>query len=866
MYLRYEITVPFECEVINMPVNKSFISNTDDFHQSSVYLDRPRIRRLLEKAVEYPLVTVYAGSGYGKTRAIYSFLQDFNAFTTWIQITERDNVSSRFWESFVHMISLTWPEASERMQGLGFPESEETFIRFETMMKEASMIPGKHIMVYDDFHLIKNHSVLRFLEKALKVLPLNATVILISRTTPEINLIGMMLQERIFMIREDTLCFTEDEIAEYFNKISLTVTRQDIRDIYDDTHGWAFAINLIGRSLSKNAKYERYALEAMKENIFKLIELELSQIVSRPLCKFLLRISLIDHLAASLIKTLANSDELIKDLEVMNAYIRYDYHLGAYMINNLFLDFLRQHTHELSDEEKRDTYNTAGIWCENNNYQADALAYYEKAENYDAIIRIIYMFSLQISQDMAKYAMDIFDRIPKDIASKNSLFPVLHLKIKMSLGLLDEASALVEQYVIEYSAYPESPARNRTLSSLFGAWAVLRMILSPYNNIYDFDIYFKKMREYFDKKPFDVFGPVTKQPVGAYALLIGTNRAGEPEEYIATLRRAIPDTSHVLKGNLYGLDDLAQGELYYYQRNMSGAEQFLNLALDKSRAKDQYDIQSHALQYLMLIAFSRGEINTADNLLQQVGVLLDAKDYTSRYEAYDIARGQYFLALGQPDLIPDWLKSDFETYAHPAFMENYANRIRAQYRYATRQYSTLLAFLDNVRESHTLLLGKIVFRVLEALSLYQLKQKDEALAALTEAYTLAVPNNIVVPFTQYSKDMRTLTGAALRDCRCTIPKSWLEDINRKSSAFARRLTHMMSEYKVGNNDADKVLLTNRETKVLKDLSQGLSRTEIAASQNISVNTVKMVVNTIYDKLCVTCLHDALRIAISNRIV
>ena len=849
-----------------MSMDRALTCNIRDFNQCSVYLERSRICRLLAKAVQYPLVTVYAGSGYGKTRAIYSFLQKYDAHTTWIQITERDNVGSRFWESFVHMISLTWPDAGARMKEIGFPETDEAFTKFEAMMKEASMIPGKHIMVYDDFHLLTNYVVLRFLEKALKVLPPTATVILVSRTMPEINIIGMMLHERIFTIREDMLCFTEDEIAEYFEQIALSVTRQEIRDIFDDTHGWAFAINLIGRSLRKDAKYERYALEAMKENIYKLIETELAQIVSKPLCNFLLRISLIDHLAASLIKTLANSDELVKGLETMNAYIRYDYHLGAYMINNLFLNFLRQHQNMLSEEDKRDTYNKAGLWCENNNYQTDALAYYEKAGNYDAIMKLVYMLSLQLSQDMAKFAMDIFNRIPKDIAEKNTMFPAMNIKIKISLGLLNEASELAEQYVREFSAYPETPDNNRTLTGIYGAWAGLRMMMSPYCNQYDFDVYYKKMREYYDKCSYESYGPATKQPVGSYALLVGTNRAGAPEEYIDTLRRAIPNSTYVLNGNLAGLDELAQAELLYYQRNLSGAEHHLNLALEASRSNEQYDIQGRTLQYLMFIAFARGDINTANELLQQSGALLDEKEYVNRYEAYDVTRAHYFMALGQPEQIPDWLKSDFETFVHPAFMPSYVNRIRAQYRYLTRQYSSLLAFFESVRESHTLLLGKIVFKVLEALSLYQLKRKSEAIDALTEAYILAEPNKIVVPFTQYSKDMRTLTSAALKDCNCTISRTWLEDINRKSSAFARRLTHMMCACKAANNDEDKVSLTNRETKVLKDLSHGLSRTEIAASQNISVNTVKMVINTIYDKLCVTSLHDALRIAIAQKIV
>jgi len=846
---------------------KSFISNiTNGTNQTNVYLARPRLNKLMEEAINYPMTAVYAGSGYGKTRAIYSFLQEHTANTVWIQLTERDNVPSRFWENYAHMISLNWPDIGARLKEIGFPETEEAFKKYAAHRGETLSPTKMFFLVYDDFHLLHNPVVLNFFERAAQTLPDNARIILISRTMPEINIVGMMMHERIFTIREDDLCFTVDEISEYFKQLKLYVSRQDIRDIYEDTRGWAFGINLIGRSLSKETKYERYTLMAMKENIFSLIKGETSKLIGMPLWNFLLRISLIDHLASNLIKMLANDDMLIKDLSILNAYIRYDYHLGAYMIHNLFLDYLRQHQYQLSDEEKRETYNIAGSWCENNNYVTDALSYYEKAGNYDAIINIVYDLNLLTSTDMTAYAKDIFDRIPVKIARENPLFPAMSLKIKICLGMLDEASASAAQYVREYESRPESPINNHALASIHCAWAVLRMIMSPYTHEYDFDTHYKKMREYYDKNPYEAYGSATKQPVGSYALLIGTSSAEAPERYIAALKRAIPHSSHTLKGNLYGLDDLAQGELYFFQRNLNSAEQYLNMALDKAREKDQYDIQNRALQYLMLIYISSGDMPAAKNMLGQSEALLDQKDYTTRYEAHDILQSHFYIALGQPEKVPDWLKSDFAKYAHPAFMECYANRVRANYSYMTRQYNTLLAFLKSVRETHVLLYGKISFLVLEALTLYQLKRKEEAVSVLTEAYTLAEPNKIIVPFAQYAKDMRTLTSAAMKTPGCTIPKPWLEDINRKSSALARRLTHLISAAAESEKNSERTTLSNRETKVLKDLSQGLSRTETAASQNISVNTVKMVINSIYDKLRVTSLHDALRIAIARRLI
>ena len=850
-----------------MASGKTFVSNIGDFYQSSEYLERIRLYTLLENAVNSRIVAVYAGSGYGKTRAVYSFLQKQEANVTWMQLSERDNIITHFWENYVHMISLNWPDIGARLRAIGFPETDEAFAKYSVLRNKALSSPDKFFFVYDDFHLLHNPVILRVFERIASSIPSNGTVVLLSRLIPEINITGMMLREHISIIREEELCFTEDEIARYFDQLGLAITRWDIRDIYEDTRGWAFAINLIGRSLCKNMKYERTALVAMKDNIFKLIETETLNNISGSLWHFLLRISLIDHLAVDLIKQLANDDTLLlEELNLLNSYIRYDYHMGVYIIHNLFLEYLHQHQHILSDDEKCETYRKAGIWCESNNYMADALAYYEKSGDYDAIMRIVYLYNMQIPENIANLVREIFERMPIEMQSQNQLFPAMHLKVMIALGLFEQTAALKKKYVEEWEPRPESPEKNRALAEIYGIWAIFKIIMCPYTDVYDFEIYFIKQREYYDKNPYTLPTPTTQQTVGSYALLVGTNRVGAPEEFIEAMSNAISQASQIVKGYLYGLDDLARGELFYYRREINNAEQYLKQALDKARSSDQYAAQNRAMLYLMLISFSRGDIKEANHLLQQMEILTDVKEYASRYDSYDIAVGHYYLALGKPEQIPGWLKDDFSPYAHPAFLTNFSNRVKAHYCYQTGQYNKLLAFLENTKEKRILLFGQIVLKVLESLSLYKLKRKEEAIAALTEAYALAEPNKIIVPFIQYSKDMRTLTAAALKDDTCTIPGPWLEDINRKSSAFAKRVAYMISENNASGDDDHKTNLSDREIKVLKDLSQGLSRTEIAASQNISVNTVKMVVNSIYAKLYVTNLHEALRIAITLKLI
>ncbi|MCL2046007.1 MAG: LuxR C-terminal-related transcriptional regulator [Oscillospiraceae bacterium] len=843
-----------------------FSSNINSIQQGSSFLDRPRLHKLLEEAVNYPIVAIYAGAGYGKTRTLSNFLLEYDAYTTWIQLSERDNVLTRFWERYTHVISLNWPDVANSLQEVGFPETEEAFAKYVELRDKTLDYPSKFLLVYDDFHLIHNADLLKFFEKSANTLPDNGTVILLSRTIPEINLTGMLLRERVFTIREDALCFTEDEISHYFNQLGLYLSKQDIRCIYEDTRGWAFAINLIGRSLMKDIRYERNALDAMKTNIFKLIETEITQYISEPLWRFLLRISLVENHTSSLIKSLTDDEALIDEMEHLNAYIRYDHFLGTYMIHHLFLEYLRQFQCSLTLEEKRETYQKTGQWCEKNDYLVDAMSYYEKSGDWDAVLNIVFDWDFPLPMDLAKYALEILQNTTDEICSSNELYPAIILKLKMSLGLLEEASEVAVKFVEKYETLPESTEKHNALSNIFGTWAVLQMMKCSQTDVYDFDIYFEKQREYFEKDHSDTLGFATNFMVGSYALMIGSNRYGAPEEFISALTRAVPNASFVQDGNLYGLDDLARGELLYFQRDLSAAEQYLKQSLDKARIKQQFDIQNRSLLYLMCIAFARADMKAADSLLSQLEALLDEKDYRSRYEAYDIAKAFYHMALGQAEEIADWLKGDFSHSAHPVFLENHANRLKAQYHYMTMRYNEVLAFVENTRGSQTLLLERILFKVLEALSLYQLKRKEEAIAALTEAYHCAAPNNIIVPFTQFAKDMRTLTAAAIKYPNCSIPVEWLENINRKSSAFARRKAHFVSENKANNGNGNNITLTKREAEILKDLAQGLSRTEIAASQNISINTVKMNINIIYEKLHANNLVNAVRIASERKII
>ena len=120
---------------------------------------RPRVDSALEAASDCALTLAVAGAGYGKTQAVRAFMWRRAVSVRWLQLTEDDNMCSRFWESFLYVTAQGNPALSEKLRAFGFPETEQQFKRYIALTKRSE---ADVRFVFDDFHTIGNPRVLRF--------------------------------------------------------------------------------------------------------------------------------------------------------------------------------------------------------------------------------------------------------------------------------------------------------------------------------------------------------------------------------------------------------------------------------------------------------------------------------------------------------------------------------------------------------------------------------------------------------------------------------------------------------------------------------------------------------------------------------
>ncbi|MDR0999112.1 MAG: LuxR C-terminal-related transcriptional regulator [Treponema sp.] len=839
---------------------------------------------------------VVAGAGYGKTQAVYSFLQKFPALIVWMQISSRDNTEERFWENFATAVGTISKGTAKRLLESGFPSSDRLFDRYLSIPRQDIDPEKRYVFVYDDFHLLENKAVLHFIEHCLSSVFPNLSSILISRQEIGIGVARLEGRRQVARITEGDLRFTEEETAEYFRIQHLSVSPQFISMVNRETEGWAFAVHLATLPLkniptfkSGNTGETLYVLPAMRPNVFKLIETEILGNISPELRKFFIALSLTEELPQDLLVTLAShelfggSPFLLDEIEAklvkggIGSFIHYDGYRKAYRIHHLLLDYLGRHQGELNKEEKNRVYFLVADWYSKNGRKMDAIAYYEKAEDFDAIIRELYFFPLLFPQHLSRFLLELLDRVPEELYRKSPLLYVFRSRATIGLAFFDQTEAELKTAIprlesaLDHASGPEKAVLHRAIFCCYMNLGFVALIRSGQTENYDYAWLFKRGAGHGRLSGYVSKPPVSVAVTGFYACRTTSPEREEAEKFIAAIDAFEPYTAEAMGGCYSGTGDLARAELAFFRANFAEAEKYAKETVRKARQAEQYEIENRGLFYLLRIYLSCGDFEELRRVRLELGELRKKPYYLNRFTQYDIVEGWFVMQLGFAERLADWLKNDFEESDLSSLANGLEILIKAKYHFIEKKYPAALAALESRKDMEgSVALGRIETLALIAVCRYGARNQEGAYAALAEAYALARSNSYLMPFTELGRHMRSLADSALRDNVPSIPRDWLLEVRRSASAYAKRIFAARKAFGPASHTHfetySTLLLSRREQEVLDGLSRGLTRGEIAGSLVISVNTVKSVISSVYSKLGAVNRADAVRIATARGIL
>lgn len=821
---------------------------------------RPRVDALLERGMQFPAVVVAAGAGFGKTQAVAGFLSRSEYRAVWFQITLLDNLPMRFWESFVYTVTLHRPAFGEKLKNLGFPDSLYKYQKFLQALTEELYTDDKFVVfVFDDFQLLQDPIIAEFFKYFVSANLENICLLFITR-----NLESYSFHSAVHVLTTEDLRFTKEEAAMYFeSREAIIENEKDFGTIYDYTGGWPMALYLISLQLQKKELQRQERILSSQQLIFKLIEKEVFSNYSEKEQKFFVALSQFAFFPRDLMREVGKymyvqEEELLEN----NVFVSYDQKAKHYYLHQIFLDYLAEKRYMIDKATEEDMFCKAAEWSAKNGYIADAVSYYDGCGRQDKVWEVIESLEgMRHSKDEADFFISYMEKFSPEFMKQNPMARVVYAMMLLNNIEMKEAQKEIGLAHAQLAKAQETEENRLLLGEVHVGLGLISLGME--NN--EFVDCFKAANALLPNGSCR-WGRKLRLVEYSNALNITSSKKGEVEKSVKDFFEGIPYVYKVLHGAGYGLEYLVSAEAAFFTNHLKRAEQDAYKAFHMAEEKQQADIADNALFLLLRIFLVSGDTQKIGEILKGLEKKEQSDDINLQGVS-DIALGWFYTEMGMVEKVAGWILYN-QLEERPPISVDKESLLHARCLIEKQNYFEALALLEKVEKLYrkrNTIISVIYANVYRAIAYYQVDDMLRATEAVKEAYALAHENNLIMPFIEYGHRTRSLLDNVRKQESTGIPDDWLASVQAKAATYAKKHAYIVSQFRDAPG-RENFNLTQRETELLRNISQGLTRDEIAASMYVSPHTVKSMLKTVYNKIGAVNSADAVRIAISSDII
>ncbi|MBN2027434.1 MAG: winged helix-turn-helix domain-containing protein [Actinobacteria bacterium] len=216
---------------------------------------RNRLLETLGAAISVKLTCIVAGAGFGKSTLTADFLGQRGYPYAWYQLEDSDRDLSIFLAylaaAFDQHGDLQGSEGSGSIPASRGSRSDRRAELASFLAAIERRIEDDFFLVLDDFQEVEgSKEIVEALDFLLAHLPDNLHIFTLSTCEPDLDLAKMRGRREVLEIREDQLCFNDEETARLLEDVfSLHVDDGDIADLTDLTEGWITGLILLSHAL-----------------------------------------------------------------------------------------------------------------------------------------------------------------------------------------------------------------------------------------------------------------------------------------------------------------------------------------------------------------------------------------------------------------------------------------------------------------------------------------------------------------------------------------------------------------------------------------------------------------------------------------
>ena len=273
----------------------------------------------------------------------------------------------------------------------------ETDILIEWLLFLQNRIKKSAAIILDDYHLVQeNAQINRAVNFIIQRFPEHICLIVIGRKELPLELSRLRAHDQLVEISERELAFTCDEIRLFFHR-QPAITKSDIDEIYQVTHGWAASLVLLRYTLrnhdQKTVSVSQDHIGIRPDYIFTYLNENIFNLQPDHVRHFMMKVALLPEIDARLCERIFKVNDarmiLNRMLEDHLLIFPMDDTGRFFYLHHLFRDFLLEQLHQSFSESEV----CALHCCIGNALEPDdlsrALYHYIEGRDYDHAIKMI---------------------------------------------------------------------------------------------------------------------------------------------------------------------------------------------------------------------------------------------------------------------------------------------------------------------------------------------------------------------------------------------------------------------------------------------------------------------------------------------
>ena len=880
-------------------------------------VERSHLLQRLSPRGARKLSLISAPAGYGKTTLVLQWLNTHDKDFCWLSLDEADDNPKRFWQYLVGAVATVFDGFGEQAKALLDTDTHlEAAVTAIVNELNSVTLNGKSVtIILDDFHVIREHEILRSFAYFVDFLPPNVELMITSRFEPNLPVSRWSVKNWVDHISSNELIFSFDEARAFFNEyMGLALSDIQIEQIYSKTEGWIAAMQLTALSavstpnneqrflptdqlLSEDRHFSDYVLSEILDHQPEHIK----QFLLNTACLLRLSAPLCDEIRRSqdsqdILEHLLNANLFLIPLDKENRWFRY---------HDMFREALLKRSKLAQPEHLMELQVRAVTWLIDNEQPHEAIEQVVQLQDWNLLAALLEKNGNNLIHEGHHLPMlKWLSFLPETLVEKSPRLIMLKIwalffgnKLDIIPPLLDELENLIDRQRLDNVATSANELIDlhseislirsylaRTQSDLRSATALTKQVLEELDHT---NMPLKSVTYYGIGLDSFTVGDL----VSAESALLSAIEHGKREKKFTT----ILSSSGLL------------GWIYFYQGKLELA---LETGIQNQRWNVSYTDPSQprviscwqntvlAMIYIELAEFTIAEsyINPLLKHLElgtepglhiliqytRAAYFFALKQYVDAIECLDDAqhilqhkkevivfeppsisalKARCLLGMGKLEKAETVL-NDLDSATITAIPLNFEdiNLSRARLYIAQEHYPLVVEMterlIDQAREK------KHIYHLIQALALqaiahHEMNHQDPARTAITEALLLAAQDGFISLFTNENKRIAKVLSLASDS---NLPDSYLQKL---STAMGMHLDKAPAQVELPGAAAlesnIQLLepLSQRELEVLQLIDLGLANKEIAQKLSLAPATVKAHIRNLYGKITAKSRTEAL---------